>query len=361
MSAASSVAQSLAHDVAHRGFHDDPAQRRIAALLDDLLARLRTPPPRRLFGLRRKRRPVTGLYIWGGVGRGKTYLMDRFFALAPGDRKLRQHFHRFMRSVHDELRTLRHRSDPLEHVAERIAARAQLICFDEFFVSDIADAMLLGRLFERLFKRGVVLVATSNVAPDELYKDGLQRSRFLPAIAQLKRHTRVIEAGSGADYRLEVLRSGRIYFAPLNEQARAGLNDCFRKLARGTAATAGTIDIAERTIAYRGRADSAAWFEFSELCDGPRGIDDYIELARTFQTVIISDVPLLDADSDDQARRFIALVDEFYDRRVKMIVSAQATPDRLYTGRRLKFEFQRTASRLREMQGDAYLASSHRP
>ena len=351
-------------DVRMRGFDDDPDQRRIAQALDEVRLALMSPPRtsgRWPFSRRRRPAPTRGLYIHGDVGRGKTYLMDLFFERVQSPRKLRQHFHRFMRSVHDELAQLHDRADPLKLVARQLADRYQLICFDEFFVSDIADAMLLGGLFEALFSHGVTLVATSNVAPDDLYRDGLQRSRFLPAIEQIKSHCDVIKTRGTADYRLRFLASTAAYNHPLNEATESRLREDFEHIAPGAAEGAGRIAINHRPIAFVRRAMGVAWFEFDALCRGPRGTDDYIELARCFDTVILSGIPVLDETLENEARRFIALIDEFYDRRVKLIVSAAAALDDIYTGRKLEFEFRRAASRLREMQSDAYLGQAHRP
>ena len=361
MAAAAGVLDRFLDDVADNGFEDDAGQRAVAAALDRVLQALTVPRPRGFIARLRRRAPVRGLYVHGGVGRGKTYLMDQFYELVPGNRKLRQHFHRFMQRVHDELKREQGRSDPLEYVADRIARETPLICFDEFFVSDIADAMILGNLFTALFERGVTLVATSNVHPDDLYRDGLQRSRFLPAIEQLKRHTDIVEAVGDTDYRLRVLEQAEIYHAPLDDGANTRLREYFDRIAPCTPVTEGEIDIAHRKIPFLRRADGIIWFDFDALCRGPRGIDDYIEIARCFASVVLSDVPVLDAGLEDEARRFIALVDEFYDRRVKLIVSAAAPLDALYAGTRLRFEFQRTRSRLQEMQGHDYLAQPHRP
>ncbi|WKZ13620.1 MAG: cell division protein ZapE [Gammaproteobacteria bacterium] len=305
--------------------------------------------------------PVRGAYLWGGVGRGKTLLMDLFFDGLPFQDRLRYHFHRLMYRVHGRLRTLHNEPAPLEIVADEFAAQARVICFDEFYVSDIADAMILAGLLDGLFRRGVTLVATSNVAPEELYRDGLQRSRFLPAISLIREHTEVLRVDSGTDYRLRVLERAKIFHTPLNDSATAGLQRWFDEIAPGEGTSGQPIEINGRDIPTQRRADGIAWFEFSALCDGPRSQDDYIEIARAFQAVIVSSVPLMDETLENQARRFIALVDEFYDRRVKLILSAAVPVDRLYQGTRLKREFERTRSRLLEMQSHDYLAAAHVP
>ncbi|TDJ44230.1 MAG: cell division protein ZapE [Gammaproteobacteria bacterium] len=305
--------------------------------------------------------PVRGAYLWGGVGRGKTFVMDLFFDSLPFEQKLRRHFHRMMYRVHGQLQRLGNHKDPLERVADELAGRARVICFDEFFVADIADAMLLGRLLDALFRRGVTLVATSNIAPDELYHDGLQRAQFLPAIALLNEHTEVLNVDGPTDYRLRVLEQAELYHAPLDAAATRNLADYFERIAPDAGTRGQAMEVLGRNIPMIRRADGLAWFDFGALCDGPRSQNDYIEIARSFQTVIVSDVPLLDRPREDQARRFIALVDEFYDRKVKLIISATAPIAGLYTGDRLTQEFERTRSRLLEMQSTAYLAAPHVP
>ncbi len=307
--------------------------------------------------------PQKGLYFWGGVGRGKTYLMDAFYDSLPFDNKLRSHFHRFMQMVHHKLKQLDGQKNPLHHIAQELSEEACVICFDEFFVSDITDAMILGGLMEQLFGRGVTLVATSNIIPDNLYKDGLQRQRFLPAIELVKRHTEVVNVDSGVDYRLRVLKRAEIYHCPLDETAYDSLKGCFMQLVPDleTITRHEQIEIEGRKIDTLGCDDDVVWFEFKDLCDGPRSQNDYIEIARMYHAVLVSNVPVMGADSDDRARRFINLVDEFYDRNVKLILSAATEIDGLYTWGRLVFEFERTKSRLLEMQSHEYLARAHRP
>ncbi|NND37320.1 MAG: cell division protein ZapE [Gammaproteobacteria bacterium] len=351
------------------GYTADDAQRRAIDTLERVRNELVRRPPRRpgrlknrLFSsVRRKRSvaPVRGAYLWGGVGRGKTFMMDLFYDSLPFDNKLRQHFHRLMYHVHGQLRQLDQHEDPLEVVAEDLSRRATVICFDEFFVSDIADAMILGRLFDALFRRGVSLIATSNIPPDRLYQDGLQRQQFLPAIELLKKHTDVLEVDGDTDYRLRVLEQAEIYHSPLDETANHNLTEYFERIAPETGTRRQSMDIHGRAIHTIRRADGIAWFDFAALCDGPRSQDDYIEIARSFQTVILADVPVLDSLKENQARRFIALVDEFYDRRVNLIISAAASIDEIYTGKRLSREFERTRSRLLEMQSLDYLAAAH--
>lgn len=302
---------------------------------------------------------VQGLYFWGGVGRGKTYLMDTFFECLPFEQKLRSHFHRFMQYVHQQLKRLDGQKNPLDTIAKEIAAQYKVICFDEFFVSDIADAMILGGLFEKLFDMGVTLIATSNIIPDNLYKDGLQRQRFLPAIAELKKHCEVVNVDGGTDYRLRALQQAELYYMPLGDEAEQGLMKNLLNLSLGNVQEAKEITVSHRVLRSRYEADDIVWFDFAELCDGPRSQNDYIELARIYQTVIVSDVPQMHVAQDDQVRRFINMVDEFYDRNVKLIISAQVNIAQLYTGGKLTFEFERTQSRLLEMQSSDYLAAEH--
>lgn len=350
-------------EIARLGWSHDAAQEKIARRLDDLHAALvsRPPPRRRLFARARPLAPVRGLYLWGDTGRGKTWLVDLFYKCLPFPGKTRRHFHRFMADVHADLREHRAHADPLALVADGIAARVRVICFDELFVSDIADAMILGSLFEKLFARGVTLVATSNVPPDALYKDGLQRARFLPAIGQLKRHTEVVHIGGDVDYRLRLLERAEIYHQPLGPAAEAGLAALFEASAPADTRNRGELRVLGRSIPMRHRADGVAWFDFEAICGGPRSQADYIEIARSFHTVLVSGVPQFTAENENEARRFIALVDEFYDRRVKLILSAAVPLEALYGGRRLAFEFKRTTSRLEEMRAQPYLAAPHLP
>lgn len=298
--------------------------------------------------------------MWGSVGRGKTLLMDLFYNCLPFDDKLRQHFHRFMASVHASLKRLRDTQNPLELVADEIADETRIICFDEFAVSDIADAMILGNLFTALFERGVTLAATSNIVPSELYSGGLQRQRFMPAIDLIEQFTEVLRVDGNRDYRLRVLERADVYQCPADEAAEARLAEYFAAIAPDESMPGGEITVLGRPVAYRQAADGVIWFNFAALCGGPRSQDDYIELSRVYQTVLVSAVPQFDRTLENEARRFIALVDEFYDRRVKLILSADAPLDELYAGERLATEFQRTYSRLREMQSYDYLGAAHR-
>ncbi|WKD50774.1 cell division protein ZapE [Microbulbifer spongiae] len=307
--------------------------------------------------------PETGLYLWGGVGRGKTYLMDAFFESLPFAQKQRTHFHRFMRQVHRELKEYTGEKNPLDKVADKIARRVRVLCFDEFFVSDIADAMILAGLLEALFSRGVSLVATSNIEPEGLYKDGLQRVRFLPAIDLLQCNTKVVNVDGGIDYRLRTLEILELYHTPLGRAAEDSLAYSFAQLSVDGCEVRSNVQlqVEGRPILALKVADDVAWFNFADLCDGPRSQNDYIELAREFQTILLAAVPRFDARMDAQARRFIHLIDELYDRCVKLVVSAEVPAEQLYGGHHLCFEFERAVSRLLEMRSREYLERAHRP
>ncbi len=356
-------------DLERPDFRPDAAQedavRRLQSLYDKLVE-AESDRHRAMAKLRRRLKkgreePIKGLYFWGGVGRGKTYLMDTFFESLPFQRKMRVHFHRFMQRVHTELRALKGEKNPLELVAKKFADETRVICFDEFFVSDIGDAMILATLMEGLFSRGVTLVCTSNIVPDGLYKDGLQRARFLPAIDLVKKYTDVVNVDGGVDYRLRTLEQAELYYCPLDEDAERHLQSCFDGLAVEAAKHSKSMEINGRKIPARAHADDVVWFDFTHVCDGPRSQNDYIELARQFHAIIVSNVPVLGGEKDDQARRFINMIDEFYDRNVKVIISAAAPITELYSGGRLSFEFERTESRLLEMQSREYLEAPHRP
>lgn len=307
-------------------------------------------------------RPVAprGVYLWGSVGRGKTFLLDLFHESLPIVGKRRSHFHRFMHDVHAELATLSRVQDPLDTVADRIAADIRVLCFDELFVSDIGDAMILGNLFHALIDRGVALVFTSNVPPRDLYRNGLQRQRFLPAIELLDKHSDVVHVGGANDYRLRQLTRASLYLDAAQKDTEGRLIELFETLADGPGNSNHHIEIADRPIPVVREADHAVWFQFAALCDGPRSQEDYIEIARDYQSVLVSDVPVLDELRENSARRFIALVDELYDHGVNLVVSAHAPALELYRGSRLSFEFERTVSRLIEMQSEEYLARPHR-
>jgi cell division protein ZapE len=363
MSDAAAPSARYADGVARGDWNDDPAQHDALRELDRLHAILSAPQPRKglldaLFG-----KPVTtspnGLYLWGGVGRGKTFLIDLFHSGLSIREKRRTHFHRFMREVHERLRAHAGERDPLAAIAREWRASLRVLVLDEFFVSDIGDAMLLGRLLERLFEEGIVLVTSSNAAPSDLYRDGLQRARFLPAIALIERHCNVIHLDSPNDYRLRALTRSPVYRAPLDADSDAWLESRWRELRGDDGHRDAGIDIDGRRIAVRARTKGMAWFDFGELCEGPRGSADYIEIATEFHTVLLGGIPAFDAQNDDAARRFVTLIDELYDRRVNLVCSADAAPHALYRGERLAAAFERTASRLIEMQSAEYLALEH--
>jgi cell division protein ZapE len=337
----------------------DPAQRAVAERLDALDRCLAaTPPPapwrRRLAALfRRQSYPVTcrGIYLWGGVGRGKTWLMDLFAAGQDPRECRRMHFQHFTREVHARRRRLGGHQRPLERIAAQLAREARIWCLDEFMVQDIGDAMILYGVLDGLFRHGVVLITTSNTPPEKLYEGGLQRERFLPAIALITRLLDVVEIGAGDDFRQRQLAAAELYLDDTAPDTPARMQDLFERLA-GKAAMdrGGSMLVEDRPIATIAHAGGMAWFDFAELCGGPRSADDYIALARRLHTIFLSGVPVFTGVNDDAARRFIALVDELYDQRVRLVIAAAAEPAALYRGERLKKVFERTASRLTEMR-----------
>jgi cell division protein ZapE len=356
------VSARLEAEVAARRLEPDAAQAHAAARLDALAGALRGQRSRISWLAQGTVHPaVRGIYLWGGVGRGKTMLMDAFHASLGSVRSERVHFYRFMRDTHAALTSIKGRTDPLDLAAARIAKRARVLCLDEFLVSDIADAMILAGLLQGLFRRGVTLVATSNTAPRELYKDGLQHQRFAPAIGLIEANVEVLHLDSGVDYRLRKLEQASTYLDSRLGSTPAALEQRFAALAGEDAARGVTLTIEGRPLRARAVGPDIAWFEFRELCEGPRSQHDYIELARLYGTLFITDIPVLTPQDEDAARRFIMLIDELYDRGVKIVVSAAAQPGLLYRGARLQSEFERAASRLVEMQTQLYLAGSHHP
>ncbi|MBL8301103.1 MAG: AFG1 family ATPase [Rhodanobacteraceae bacterium] len=346
-------------------WQDDAAQRAVLVELDRIAVQLVTGEPAGLFARLRARfsapEPVRGLYLWGGVGRGKTFLIDLFYEHLALAQKRRVHYHRFMRTVQAKLKELQGKQDPLVDVAAAIAADTRVLCLDEFFVSDIGDAMLLGGLLRELFARGVCLVTTSNTVPRNLYANGLQRERFLPAIALIEQHCAVVEIVSAQDWRLRALTQARVYHTPLGLEAERALNECFQRISHGVARPETSIEVHDRDIAVRKLAEDVIWFEFGAICEGPRAVADYIEIGKDYGTVIVSGLPQFTPSMEDAARRFIEMVDEFYDRHVKLILSAAVAIIDLYDGDRLRAEFSRTESRLIEMQSEDYLALEHKP
>ncbi len=341
----------------------EPDESRYAALqhlqrvYEDLIALERLEAS--LIRLLARKQTVKGVYLWGGVGRGKSFLMDSFFNCAPVTRKKRIHFHRFMQEIHQALNRHQGQEEPLALIAREIAKETRLLCLDEFHVTDITDAMLMRRLLEGLFEQGVVLVTTSNQHPDQLYKDGLQRSQFLPAIELIKRNLEIVNVDGGTDYRLRELERAGVYHIGANADMR--LDQAFMKIARHESADMSALEIEGRVISARRHARGVAWFDFSDLCDGPRGKADYIELARRYHTILLSGIPRFKRDQADVIRRFTWLVDEFYDRRVKLIMSADAPPPELYPWAEGGDQFERTISRLTEMQTRDYLSEPHLP
>jgi cell division protein ZapE len=308
-----------------------------------------------------KQRPVQGLYMWGGVGRGKTWLMDLFVHSLPGERKLRLHFHRFMLRVHEELTELQGQENPLEIVADGFKAQTDVLCFDEFFVSDITDAMLLATLLQALFARGITLVATSNIPPDDLYRNGLQRARFLPAIDLINQYCDVMNVDAGIDYRLRTLTQAHLYLTPLNEQTRETMDRMFLKLAGKAGEEAPVLQINHRPLQAIRAVDGMLAVDFHTLCEEARSQLDYIALSRLYHSVMLYNVQVMGPLKENTARRFLALVDEFYERHVKLVIAAEASMFEIYQGERLKFEYQRCLSRLQEMQSEEYLKLPHLP
>ncbi|HEJ7912216.1 TPA: AFG1 family ATPase [Serratia marcescens] len=357
-------------------YQADEVQRRAVAQLDRIYQALLQKPAASApaGGLRGKlsrllgkggetalQRPVQGLYMWGGVGRGKTWLMDMFFHSLPGDRKMRLHFHRFMLRVHEELTELQGRENPLEIVADGFKAETDVLCFDEFFVSDITDAMLLATLLQALFARGITLVATSNIPPDDLYRNGLQRARFLPAIDLINEFCDVMNVDAGIDYRLRTLTQAHLYLTPLNDQTRATLDRMFVKLAGKAGEEAPVLQINHRPLQAIRSVDGVLAVDFHTLCEEARSQLDYIALSRLYHSVILYNVQVMGPLKENTARRFLALVDEFYERHVKLVIGAEASMFEIYQGERLKFEYQRCLSRLQEMQSEEYLKLPHLP
>lgn len=337
-------------------FVADPLQESAASRLDALWRTIAHPPRRSWLTKLTQRaqpQPLAGAYLWGDVGRGKSYLLDLFFDCLPGEHKRRLHFHQFMLAVHDERRRLGDIADPLPRIANDWASQARVLCFDEFQVHDIADAMLLGGLLRELLARGVYLVVTSNRRPDDLYLHGLQRARFVPTIALLKERLDVIELNGSVDYRRRALHDVRRYMSPLGPQAETGMAAAFAHLVPEHEKSA-ALNVNDRPIAVRRLGSDVAWFDFAALCRSARSAMDYLEIAERFHTVLLSGVPRLSADEYDVAHRFMNLIDVLYDQGVNLVMSAAAPPEDLYAGERMGFEFQRTVSRLIEMQSDAW-------
>lgn len=356
------VTEYYERELQTRGFQSDPAQRAAVDRLQQCYDEWVAYKARRSNALKKfVNRPEQprGVYMWGGVGRGKSFLMDSFYAIVPVQRKTRLHFHEFMREVHRELEELKGQADPLDELARRIAKRYRLICFDEFHVSDIADAMILYRLLDRLFDNGVQFVMTSNYAPDALYPDGLHRDRMLPAIELLKRKLDVINVYAGVDYRQRTLTQVQMYHAPLGADADRALRDAFVRLA-ATPDESPILHIEKRELKALRKADGVVWFDFATLCGGPRSQNDYLELASRFHAIVLSDVPQMSARMASEARRFTWLIDVLYDHKVKLLISAAVPAEALYTEGPMANEFSRTVSRIVEMQSLEYLEAPRR-
>jgi len=357
-----SVKNVYERELAERGYRSDPAQLRAVEALDRCAREWTDFKERRSNAFKKliNRPPVPrGVYLYGGVGRGKSFLMDCFFSAVPLKRKTRLHFHEFMREVHRELADLQGTVNPLDKLGERIAKRYRLICFDEFHVADITDAMILHRLLDALFDNGVGFVTTSNFKPDDLYPGGLHRDRILPAIELLKGKLEVLNVDHGVDYRRRAMEHVKLYHTPLGAAADADMNEAFTRLA-ATHDESHVLHIEAREIRARRKAGGVVWFDFRTLCGGPRSQNDYLEIATQFHTLLLSDVPYMPVRMASEARRFTWLVDVLYDRKVKLIMSAQVPPEALYTEGPLAHEFPRTVSRLQEMQSAEYLSLDHR-
>lgn len=358
----SSPAERYAEALASGQFMADEAQAQAVQELDRVWKELlnRYKASKKAFRRFRRQTSPKGVYMWGGVGRGKTWLMDQFYESVPFRRKTRMHFHHFMQHVHKELNKLSGQRNPLEIVADQIYKDAVVICFDEFFVSNVTDAMILSDLFQKLFVRGVTLIATSNIAPDGLYKNGIHRDRFLPTIEMVKKNCAILNVDAGVDYRLRVLKQAQLFKSPLSNEVQNWMSERFSALTHTQAHSQEPIVINNRIVETLGHTEDVLWCEFSELCFKPRSPADFIEIANIYNTVLVSNVPHLTDFLSEGTRRFIYLVDEFYDRGVKLLLTSQDSIIDIYQGEKLAFEIERTRSRLLEMQSDEYLHSEHR-
>ena len=357
-----SVRLAYDQELLSRGYEADPAQLRAVEALECCAQKWAAyqesiSSPFRF--LKKKPTLPRGVYMFGGVGRGKSFLMDCFYNAVPVKDKTRLHFHEFMREVHREMTLMQGTVNPLQELGKRMAKRYQLICFDEFHVADITDAMILHRLLVSLFENGVSFVTTSNFKPDNLYPDGLHRDRLLPAIALLNQRMEVLNVDNGTDYRRRTLEMVKLYHCPLGEEADTAMTDAFNKLVSSQDEDP-VLHIEAREIISRRRAGGVVWFDFRTLCGGPRSQNDYLEIATQFHTVLLSNVPMMPLSMASEARRFTWLIDVLYDRRVKLILSAEVQPEALYTKGPLAHEFPRTISRLHEMQSSEFLALEHR-
>lgn len=347
-----SSGQFMADDAQAEAVHE------LNRVWEELISRYKAS--KKAFRRFRRQTAPQGVYMWGGVGRGKTWLMDQFYESIPFRRKTRMHFHHFMQYVHKELNKNSGQQNPLDIVAEQIYKEAVVICFDEFFVSNVTDAMILSDLFQKLFTRGITLVATSNIAPDGLYKNGIHRDRFIPTIEMVKKHCRVLNVDAGVDYRLRVLKQAQLFKSPLTHEHKLWMAQRFAALTQSQTVSDESIIINGRNVDTLGHTEDVLWCEFSELCMKPRSPADFIQISNIYNTVLVSNVPNLNDVLSEGTRRFIYLVDEFYDRGVKLLLTSEAGIIDLYSGEKLAFEIERTRSRLLEMQSDEYLQSAHR-
>lgn len=357
-----SPAKSYAKALASGQFMPDEAQAQAVHELDRVWQELiqRYENSKKVFRFFYKSNIPCGVYMWGGVGRGKTWLMDQFYDSIPFRRKTRMHFHHFMQYVHRELNKLAGQQNPLDSVADQIYKESVVICFDEFFVSNVTDAMILSELFQKLFARGITLVATSNIAPDGLYKNGIHRNRFLPTIELVKKNCVILNVDAGVDYRLRILKQAQLFKCPLNAENQQWIEERFSALTHTQTVNKEPIIINQRIVETIAHTDDILWCEFSELCLKPRSPADFIEISNIYNTVLVSNVPHLTDYLADATRRFIYLVDEFYDRGVKLLLTSEDNIIEIYQGEKLAFEIERTRSRLLEMQSDDYLHSEHR-
>ncbi len=357
-----SPAERYAQALASGQFLPDQEQAQAVHELDRVWQELiqRFKASKKAFRRFRRQTAPKGVYMWGGVGRGKTWLMDQFYESVPFRRKTRMHFHHFMQYVHRELNKLSGQRNPLELVADQIYKEAVVICFDEFFVSNVTDAMILSDLFQKLFTRGITLVATSNIAPDGLYKNGIHRDRFIPTIEMVKKNCVILNVDAGVDYRLRVLKQAQLFKSPLTHEHKLWMAQRFTALTQTQVQSQEPILINNRIVETIGHTEDVLWCEYSELCLKPRSPADFIEIANIYNTVLVSNVPHLTDYLSEGTRRFIYLVDEFYDRGVKLLLTSEDSIIDIYQGEKLAFEIERTRSRLLEMQSDDYLQTSHR-
>ncbi len=357
-----SVTDLYEQSLTERGYKADEAQRKgIAALqrCQDEWANYKAKRGNALTKMLRYPELPKGVYMYGGVGRGKSFIMDCFYSAVPLERKTRLHFHEFMREVHRQLHELKGQQDPLEVLAKRMSRKHRLICFDEFHVADVTDAMILYKLLDAMFRNRMSIITTSNFHPDGLYPNGLHRDRILPAIALLKEHLEVVNVDAGNDYRRRTLELANLYLTPIQDDTTHQLTDIFDKLAE-TADEDPSLNVEHRVLPAKRKAGGVVWFDFNTLCGGPRSQNDYLELASRFHTILLSDVPQMPVRLASEARRFTWLVDVLYDRRCKLVISAEVPPEQLYTEGPMSHEFPRTVSRLNEMQSKEYLSEERR-